>query len=59
MYQAALEGSAGAIETLATAGEGGALLAARETPGPSSYPAYRGYLRLLKEAASPPAPRRH
>jgi len=54
MYQAALEGNAGAIEALITAGEGGALLAAREAPGPNSYSAYRGYLRLLKEAATQP-----
>ena len=57
MYQAALEGNAGAIELLVTAGEGGALLAVRETPGPSSYSAYRGYLRLLGEAARPNATR--
>lgn len=54
LYQAALEGNAGAIEALVTAGEGGALLAAREAPGPNSYLAYRGYLRLLKEAATLP-----
>jgi hypothetical protein len=54
MYQAALEGNADAIEALVAAGEGGALLAAREAPGPNSYAAYRGYLRLLKEAARLP-----
>jgi hypothetical protein len=45
-YQAALEGSAAAIETLQAAGEAGALLAVRDTPGPGSYAAYRAHRRL-------------
>ena len=45
-YQLSQEENVAAIETLLVAGEGGALLALRDTPGPSSYAAYRAYQRL-------------
>jgi HEAT repeat protein len=45
-FQSSQQEDAAAIETLLVAGEGGALLALRDTPGPASYAAYRGYLRL-------------